>query len=140
MKVFVSIMGLLGLLLAPVSSGAESWTVATRANNIHCDVGDDPQNGSLMCVIFRHSGPLAQPKPADCTKAWGQSYFIRERGKVQMLCLEKQRAEWSGNDKFEREKEMDFGGIICRATRNTVKCTNRDGHGFELSRKQQSVF
>lgn len=130
---------LAGLCIAHPAS-AESWTIATRSNNIHCDVGDDPRSSSLMCNIFRRSGPPAQPRPEACAAGWGHAFFIAERGPVKMLCLEPWKNNWPGNGKFEKGKSADFRGIVCSATRNTLACKNRDGHGFELSRKVQRVF
>ena len=131
---------LLALIAAGPPASAEIWIIATRANNIHCEVGDDPQKAGLMCNIFRRVGPPAQAKPEDCTASWGHAYYISERGPVQMLCFEKWSNDWPGNGKFKDAEAANFGGIACKATRNTLECSNLDGHGFFLSRKVQKVF
>ena len=125
-------------LAAPAQ--AEIWYLHTRSNNIQCEMGDDPTTASMMCSLTRRSGPLARPKPADCAEAWGYSYFLAERGEARMLCLQKWTQNWPGNDKFTVGPAGKDGGINCAATRNTLECTNRDGHGFFLSRREQRVF
>ncbi|UYV36120.1 hypothetical protein N4R57_13900 [Rhodobacteraceae bacterium D3-12] len=140
MKQLMCGLGLVWLFGGAMPAHAESWTIATRANNIHCEVGDDPRRATLMCNIFRRSGPFAQPKPDKCLHKWGHVYLIVERGPVRMLCLEAWKNNWPGNGKFDRGKPSEFRGIVCSATRNTLACKNLDGHGFELSRKVQKVF
>ena len=94
---------------------------------------------TLTARLTRRSGPLAQPKPDDCDQLWGYSYFLSDTGEVEMLCLPKMTENWRGNGKFE-STEGTAAHILSEATRNTLKCTNRDGHGFFLSRKEQRVF
>ena len=135
---------LLGLCLAATlcaqAAKAELWYMHTRANNIQCEMGGDPEIASMMCSLTRRAGPLAQPKPADCDALWGHSYFLSERGPVQMLCRGRWTSNWPGNFKFEIGPGKQDAAISCTATRNTLQCTNRDGHGFYLSRRDQRVF
>ncbi|SHE61453.1 hypothetical protein SAMN05444273_10260 [Litoreibacter ascidiaceicola] len=127
-------------ICAGLPANAEIWIIATRANNIHCEMGDTPGSTQMMCNIFRRSGPLALPKPADCTAQWGHAYFITDRGPVQMLCLEERSNDWPGNGKLDIGKPLKFGGVTCAATRNKLKCKNLDGYGFYLSRGAQEIF
>lgn len=123
---------------------AEPVYVHTRANNIQCVYGDDPDYASMSCGLTRRSGPLAQPRPGDCDLTWGLNYYLEERGAAQMVCSNKWTSNWPGNLKFEPAEAQVGGnstfGIDCQATRNTLKCTNRDGHGFYLSRRDQQLF
>ncbi len=123
------------------SAYAEPAYIHTRANNIQCVYGDDPNFASMMCALTRRNGPLAQPKPDDCDKTWGLSYYLEERGPVEMLCLNKWTSNWPGNGKFEVGAPTQADAAIsCKATRNTLTCTNSDGHGFYLSRREQRLF
>lgn len=137
---FLTNFALLGALLTGAQSAlAEPWSLHTRANNIQCIMGDEPGKTSMMCSLTRRTGPLALPKPEDCAQLWGYSYFLSDAGPAQMLCLGKATENWRGNGRFD-PGQIDMTGIICNATRNTLECTNRDGHGFYLSRREQRVF
>lgn len=120
---------------------AELWTIASPENNIHCEVGDEPGRAQLLCNIFKRSGPLPQPKPADCDQSWGHAYFITERGPVRMACYPAWEPDgWRGNDQFIAGEISDFGGVTCAPTGNTLECHNLDGHGFYLSETSQQLF
>ena len=131
---------LLTTCTVPQTALAEPVFVHTRANNIQCVYGDDPETVSMMCSLTRRAGPLAKPKPADCDQLWGYSYFLEDQGEAKMLCLGKATENWRGNYKFDVGPNGTEANILCQATRNTLECTNRDGHGFYLSRKEQRVF
>ncbi|MBD3665998.1 hypothetical protein [Sulfitobacter aestuariivivens] len=131
---------LLMILFAATPLRAENWIAATTANNIHCEVGDNPARASLVCHIKRRSGPLPAARPADCAFTWGHGYFITDTGPVRMLCMESWTHNWPGNGKFKPGTSSGFGDITCDATRNTLKCSNADGHGFFLSRRSQQIF
>ena len=37
-------------------------------------------------------------------------------------------------------KTWRAGGFACSVTRSAVRCTNRDGHGWSLSRARSTLF
>ena len=140
MKRISNLLALVACITLTAPAKAEVFTLATEANNIHCDVGDNPAKAELMCNIFNRTGPLPQPKPAKCQSSWGHAYFISATGPVQMLCLDQWPNDWIGNARFQTGKASDFGGIVCDVTPDSLTCRNRAGHGFHLSKTSQKVF
>lgn len=138
---FGIVAGVTAALFLSTPASAEIWSVHTRANNIQCTLGDEPGKTEIFCMMARITGKPALPKPDDCEREWGYAYFIADRGPVVMSCTAKPVLDtWPGNDKFNRDKEHDFGGVVCSARRAQLRCVNEDGHGFDLSRKSQKVF
>jgi hypothetical protein len=64
---------------------------------------------------------------------------MRETGPAEVLCVQTDRNK-GGFDRAEYGVTGEFGGFICQSSRKGLKCSNRDGHGFFLSRAKQSVF
>lgn len=119
---------------------ADVWTFETPSENIQCAVGQDfDVLSDINCTIINRSGPPALPKPAWCNSDWGHTFFMRETGPVEMLC-EKTSRDKSGFDRAEYGVTGEFGGFVCHSSTKGLRCTNRDGHGFFLSRARQEVF
>ncbi|MHA6263224.1 DUF6636 domain-containing protein [Arenibacterium sp. CAU 1754] len=118
---------------------ADVWTFETPSENIQCSVGEDGAGSDLFCVIIERHGPDAAPRPAGCTQDWGHSFFMRDRGPVQMVC-ERFSRNRGGFDRADYGVTGTFGGFTCHSSRSGLQCSNLDGHGFFLSRARQTVF
>ncbi|MGX1500394.1 hypothetical protein ACSSV1_005459 [Labrenzia sp. MBR-25] len=130
----------LGLRLATGVSLADVWTFETPSENIQCTVGEDFNVLSdITCTIIERSGPPALPRPGGCRLDWGHTFSMRETGPAEVLCVQTDRNK-GGFDRAEYGVTGEFGGFICQSSRKGLKCSNRDGHGFFLSRAKQSVF
>lgn len=119
---------------------ADVWTFETPSQNIQCSVGEDfDTETDIFCTIIQRRDPPAIPRPASCKADWGHDFTLREYGPAKMLCRPLNRSK-GGFDTAEYDVTADLGGIICSSSRKGLRCTNRDGHGFFLSRAVQSVF
>lgn len=127
------------LLLSVSSTLADVWTFETPSENIQCTVGEGPAGSDLECTIIDRNGPPAAPRPAGCRQDWGHSFFMRDRGPVEMLCEGLSRNK-DGFDTAEYGVTGNFGGFTCHSSRKGLECRNMDGHGFFLSRARQTVF
>lgn len=120
-------------------AAADVWTFNTPSGNIYCDVGLSAESSDIFCVIARRSGPPAAPRPASCDGVWGHGFGMTSSGRAEMVCTLSAEA-FEGQDVIPYGRREDFGGVVCESERTGLTCTNRDGHGFFLSRRQQSIF
>ena len=128
------------LLLAPVSARADVWTFETPSENIQCTVGQEADALSdITCTIINRSGPPALPRPDDCHADWGHTFSMREKGPAQLECTKTDTGR-GGFDTADYGVTGAFGGFVCQSSRKGLKCSNRDGHGFFLSRAKQTLF
>lgn len=125
----------------PTDALADVWTFETPSENIQCVVGqgDDDDFSDITCTIINRSGAFASPKPANCNQDWGHTFFMYGRGPVEPLCEKLDRSK-EGFSRAEYGVTGNFGGFTCQSSKSGFKCTNLDGNGFFLSRKQQSLF
>lgn len=135
-------MLLAGLVLAlsatPVR--ADVWTFETPSENIQCTVGQGAGvQSDITCTIIERSGSFALPRPDGCASDWGHTFTMREYGRVEVLCTPTSTSR-DGHSKADYGVTGEFGGFTCESSKQGLKCTNRDGNGFFLSRKVQSVL
>ncbi len=126
------------LAAAPVR--AEVWTFETPSENIQCTVGEEAGiESDITCTIIEKSGSFALPRPNGCNADWGHTFSMREKGPVEILCT-KTSTSRDGYSRADYGVTGEFGGFRCESMTKGLKCTNRDGNGFFLSRKLQRVF
>ena len=139
-KSIVFIGFLCAAALSAKSALADVWTFETPSENIQCTVGEGiGLQSDITCTIIDRSGPPALPRPTSCNSDWGNTFSMRERGPVEVLCQETDRSK-SGFDRADYGVTGNFGGFTCHSSRQGLKCTNRDGNGFFLSRRQQTII
>lgn len=126
--------------LSTNSVRADVWTFETPSENIQCSVGQEAGiESDITCTIIERSGSPALPRPSDCASDWGHTFSMRETGPAEILCT-RTSTDRSGFDRAEYGVTGEFGGFTCHSSTKGLECTNRDGHGFFLSRKEQRVF
>lgn len=135
--------GPVALLLAFGASpvAADVFLFKMPSNNVVCSVGLEADSSDIICTIFAKSGPPPLAAPADCMSYWGHVYSLRDTGPTEMLCQDFN----AGSAASVREVAPygvtgTFGGISCLSQETGLRCTNRDGHGFQLSRRTQTIF
>lgn len=128
------------LPLVPIPAMADIWTFETPSRNIQCTVGQDVDVPSdITCTIINRSGPPARPRPVDCRSDWGHTFSMRETGPARVECTATDTGR-GGSDTADYGVTGEFGGFVCQSSRKGLKCSNRDGHGFFLSRARQTLF
>uniref|UniRef100_UPI003BAD83FB DUF6636 domain-containing protein n=1 Tax=Stappia sp. TaxID=1870903 RepID=UPI003BAD83FB len=128
------------LLPGAVPALADVWTFETPSKNIQCTVGQEADALSdITCTIINRSGPPALPRPEDCRADWGHTFSMREKGPARLECTKTDTGR-DGFDTADYGVTGEFGGFVCQSSRKGLKCNNRDGHGFFLSRAKQTLF
>ena len=136
------LVGLAVVMLALVGSAAAGSVVIqfrTPSGNIGCayasGFGGAP---SLRCDIL--SGLKPRPaQPPRCDLDWGDSYEMRTTGRPYLTC--------HGDTAIDpRSRVLRYGrswsrsGFTCLSRISGLRCTNRSGHGFFLSRGHSYRF
>lgn len=130
----------LALILLPSPVFSDVWTFETPSENIQCVVGQDVGVLSdISCTIIEKSGPPAKPRPNNCREGWGHTFSMREKGPVEMGC-QYPSTDKSAFDRADYGVTGNFGGFTCHSSTKGLECTNRDGNGFFLSRRNQYVI
>ncbi len=132
---------LLALLCLPSAVVADGFGFQTPSGNIFCNgyIGNG-NGGEIYCSIVERSGELSLPRPSSCAGVWGHEYGVQGSGPAIMSCesTRPSRVEYSAFAPYG--ESAVFGTITCTSEKTGFTCTNRDGHGFFLSRRKQHVF
>lgn len=127
-------------LLGVVSTPAMADIIFNSpSGNISCGSFDD--HTAVSCYIAHKDNPKpAKPKPKSCRYGdWGNEFWLDNKGKADMGC-------YTDFPYFENAKILPYGksingrGWTCTSQTTGMRCVNKDGHGFSLSRAKQTLF
>jgi hypothetical protein len=130
------------LFLALAGSGSAAvFLFRMPSSNIGCAYSSEPGTSggpTLRCDIL--SGLKPKPKrPPGCNLDWTFGYQMHATGKSLRVC--------AGDTTVDpRSKVVRYGhrwragGLTCLSRRIGLRCTNRSGHGFFLSRTHSFRF
>ena len=132
---------LAGLALPALASDLEFFR--TPSKNIHCIAyageGED-EVGTVACDILEVTRRTVDvPRPDDCENEWGDRFEIGRTGRPQLVCHGDTLISEEGRT-LAYGKSLTFGGVTCRSSAKGLECTNREGHGFFLSKARQRLF
>jgi hypothetical protein len=132
----------LGALFLALAGGAQAaiFMFRTPSGNIGCAFNSDPDFGGvyLRCDILSGLKP-APARPRGCTLDWKYGYEMRPTGRAQTVCAGETAVD-------KRAKVIRYGskwargGFTCLSRRTGLRCRNRSGHGFFLSRTHSYRF
>jgi hypothetical protein len=117
-------------------AGAEDIFFQVPSGNIHCWSYDDK---SLTCEIGQNNAKIP-PQPQDCNLDWGNRFLMANTGKSERVC----HGDTIGRD--PKHRVLKYGkswrdrGFVCISTKTGLTCRNQDGHGWKLSKNQQTLF
>jgi hypothetical protein len=130
-----------GLFLAfAASAPAAIYFFRTPSSNIGCLYSAEPGTGGpyLRCDILSGLKP-APKRPRGCTLDWKYGYRIRPTGPALTVC--------AGDTTVNRRaKAIPYGGkwsrggFTCLSRKAGLRCRNRSGHGFFLSKQHSHRF
>jgi hypothetical protein len=127
-----------GLLaaLAATQAGAASFDdgFRTPSGNITCAYS----GGFIRCDIGTGVHPLP-PRPASCDVDWGQGFELGARGRARIVCAG-DTTRGIPVPTLRYGQTWRRGGISCVSRTVGLRCRNRSGHGFFLSRERTSRF
>lgn len=127
--------------LAATPAMADVTPFKTPSGNIECSIGTGGGPPDLTCTIFEINGAPNVPRPSSCSGPWGHSYELLSRGQVKLGCGGPGRKNASpGVEVAPYGVSADWGGISCKSERTGLRCQNREGHGFHLSRSVLTVW
>lgn len=129
---------LLPLLLLSSPAVADVWSFATPSGNIECVVGEGFEGADIECTIYARSAPMAQFP--GCPVNRGITVFMLNTGNVKVSCTAYGKRAMGAQDVANYGVEGNFGGFKCFSATTGLQCRNESGHGFHLSRRNQSVF
>jgi Family of unknown function (DUF6636) len=127
------------LALAGTASGAV-FLFRTPTSNIGCAYSNEPGHGgpSLRCDVRSGLKPRP-PRPRGCKLDWTFGYQMQPTGRAKTVC--------AGDTTVDpRAKALRYGhrwragGFTCLSRRIGLRCHNRSGHGFFLSRRHSYRF
>ena len=129
--------------LAGFARSAPAATVTffrTPSGNIGCVYASAFQGipASVRCDI--RSGLKPKPaKPRNCHLDWGDSYELPKTGRALVTC--------HGDTALDPHapvlaygKAWQRNGLMCTSRATGLRCTNKSGHGFFLSRQRSYRF
>jgi hypothetical protein len=123
-------------LLVPASASAKFVFFQTPTHNIGCLYQSSP--AALRCDI--RSGLKPPPsKPKGCTVDWTGGYQVGATGRAQKVC--------AGDTVLSQSARVvrygatwRSGPFTCKSGASGLRCKNRSGHGFFLSRQHSYRF
>jgi hypothetical protein len=123
-------------LLVPASASAKLVFFQTPTHNIGCLYQSSP--AALRCDI--RSGLKPPPsKPKGCTVDWTGGYQVGATGRAQKVC--------AGDTVLSADARVvrygttwRAGPFTCKSSISGLRCKNRSGHGFFLSRRHSYRF
>jgi hypothetical protein len=132
----VTRLAILLALLLPASAPATFAFIQTPSHNIGCLFQSSP--AALRCDI--RSGLKPPPsKPRGCTVDWTGGYQVGATGRAQKVCAGD--TVLSANARVVRYGTTWHGGpFTCKSSSSGLRCRNRSGHGFFLSRRHSYRF
>ena len=126
------------LLALPCLASADGYGFMTPSGNIYCN--GSVEASQISCsIINRTAGPPALPRPFNCSAMWGHVFNLGPIGPATLSCSNPPRAV-NYTDIAPYGVSANFGAIFCQSESTGLTCTNPQGHGFFLSRRQQSAF
>ena len=127
-----------GLTVTP-AGGSVVRGFRTPSGNIGCiydsSLGPAPY---LRCDIRSRLRPLP-PRPARCDLDWGESYGMRSTGRVSITC----HGDTAIDPRYPALRygsTWRSGGFACDSQKAGLRCSNRSGHGFFLSKQRSYRF
>jgi len=123
-------------LLVPVSASAKFVFFQTPSHNIGCVYQSSP--AALRCDI--RSGLKPPPsRPNGCMNDWTFGYEVGATGRARKVCAGD--TVLSAGARVVRYGTIWRGGAFtCKSGSSGLRCKNRSGHGFFLSRQHSYRF
>jgi Family of unknown function (DUF6636) len=125
----------LALVLTP-SASARFVFLQTPSHNIACAYSTSPAH--LRCDILSGLKP-APKRPPGCENDWTFGYQVSATGPARKVCAGD--SVFSPAARVVRYGTTWRGGpFACKSTHSGLRCRNRSGHGFFLSRQHSYRF
>ena len=133
------VVGIVSLAAAVFSTAADARLVSFRSpsGNIGCMGETATSRNMVRCDVSRHSF-RAPAKPASCDFDWGSSLSVGRTCRTRWNCISD--SALGSRNVLRYGTSRTIGAITCRSSRLGMRCTNRVGHGFFVSRASAYRF
>lgn len=129
------------LLLACLASPAfadDLLFFQSPSGNISCMIGSGDFAGA-RCDIRDYTQTITGFS-GGCELDWGDSFSIAPGDSSGNLVCHGDTVADENAMVLDYGQEISLGGITCSSARTGMSCTNARGHGFSVSRADQSLF
>lgn len=133
----VCLISVIALVAAPTAAQAKYVDFRMPSGNIGCGYVDDPRH-YLRCDILE-SSDKPRGKPSECDLDYGHAYAMNRRGRARTLCAGDTVVNPNA-PVLRYGKTKRIGGFTCKSKRSGLRCKNRSGHGWFLSRARIDLF
>jgi hypothetical protein len=129
------------LTLALTGSAAASVVVSFRtpSGNIGCTFASGLGPGPNLRCDIRSGLKSMPPRPRNCDLDWGFGYSMAPTGRAQVVCAG-DTALIPTSRVLRYGSSWSRGGFTCKSRVQGLRCRNRRGHGFFLSRARSYRF
>jgi hypothetical protein len=124
------------VIAAAIVFAAASGFFQTPSRNIGCAYDSSP--AFLRCDIRSGLKPRP-PKPRNCPLDWGDSYELAPTGRALYTCHGDTAIDPTSRV-LKYGTRWSRGGFTCASRKAGLRCSNRSGHGFFLSRAHSFRF
>jgi hypothetical protein len=124
------------ILFAVAAAPASAYWFQTPSKQIACE-GNAKYIRCDTGFATRFSAPAYKPK--GCDVDWGQAFGMGPRTRSRALCHGDSALNPSAEVLHYGESKV-FGSFRCTSRASGLRCQNRAGHGWFLSRQKQSLF
>ena len=128
-------LGLVGAARAGAGGGFDAFR--TPSGNIHCDYAVLGE-AVLRCDILSGLNPRPA-KPRTCQLGWGRGFSLAPRGAARFSCTS-DTVVVPGSRVLQYGNTWRRGPFACVSRSIGLRCSNRVGRGFFLSRERSYRF
>ncbi len=127
------------LVLAGSAAADLAIPFRTPSGNIGCYYTSNRDlRDTLRCDIRSGLRP-APARPRSCTLDWGDSYELAPTGRTRLTCHGDTAIDPTARV-LRYGTRWSRGGFTCTSRKAGLRCRNRSGHGFFLSRARSYRF
>jgi hypothetical protein len=126
------------IFLSTPAFAGKTMFFQSPSGNIQCaaSTGDD---ADLRCDILEYSPSFEQFSP-DCEFDWGGSFGLDANAEEGYLNCVSDAVAGGQPVTLDYGQEEQFGPFLCVSEKTGLTCTNPGGHGFSLSKAEQTLF
>ncbi len=135
------VAALAAVVLAVTAAEASAVTAfVSPSGAIGCQYTPAPDGGRAQGRGDQRPVDRPARRPSSCRGAYGTAFGLSATGRGRRLCVG-DTVLGQGGRVLRYDRRYRFGPFTCRTSeRRGMRCTNRNGGGFELSRQRQRLF
>jgi hypothetical protein len=135
----VILVAVAALTLAGPAAADLAIPFRTPSGNIGCYYTSNRDLGATLRCDIRTGLKPRPPKPKSCTLDWGDSFELAPTGRARLTCHGDTAIDPTSRV-LQYGTRWSRGGFTCTSRKTGLRCSNRSGHGFFLSRARSYRF